>query len=136
MHKTIFSITILLFTGISMLCLAWGAYGRYHCMTAHFPDRYRQVNIYEDPRDNSLDPTSLDKGKAIYKRRYVYGSTCYQVKISRKEFDEKFYICEDHPQKAYSESDLVQAAKNLVLAGIELAIAIGFFAMIAGGFRH
>ena len=130
MHKTILSVTLLLITGVFMLCLAWGAYGRYQCMTSHFPDRYRQVNIFLDPQDASLEPTNFDKGKALYKRRYVYDSTCYQIKISRREFDEKFYVCEDHPQKAYSESDLEKAGKNLVLACIELVIAMGFFAGI------
>ena len=127
MHKNIPIFTLLLAAGISMIFLAWGAYGRYQCMTTHFPDHFKPVTVFEDQAPDSLKPTNFDKGKAIYKRHYIYENIRYQVKISRKEFDEQFYVCEYHPEKAYSESDLVKAGKNLVLAGIELFIALCLF---------
>ena len=89
-------------------------------------DVYKR-QVFEDQASDSLKPTNFDKGKAIYKRHYIYENIRYQVKISRKEFDEQFYVCEYHPEKAYSESDLVKAGKNLVLAGIELFTALCLF---------
>lgn len=128
MRKEIMIAPMLIMFGILLIIFAKGAYKRYQCMTSHFPDRFTEVEVYEDFQDNSLKPTNFDKGKAVYKRRYVYDSTCYHMKISQKEFNEKFYVCQDHPAKAYSESDLTRAGNQLIVAGVEFLTGISFFA--------
>lgn len=130
MNITILYISLFLITGISMLLLAWNTYGRYQYLTTQFTDRFKPITVFKDVQTSSSDTGIYQLKNARYKVQYIYNSTCYQIHVSRQKYNETFYICEDHPEKVYSESDLVSAGKNLVLAGIECSAAISFFAAV------
>lgn len=101
----------------------------YRCLLFHYPERFVEVELYEDPQDNSPSPSVLDKGKAIYDRRYIYNNKVYRTEIAQREFDDRFYICEDMPFRVYSETDLETPSKDLLLSIMMIVIGVALIIM-------
>lgn len=128
MYKEIIIMLFLILVGGAMIILAKYSYMQYRCMTIHFPDRFQEIRFSDDIHAKRVERMSFNRCAAVYERCYVYNKNCYHLNVSDKEFNERFYICEDYPSRAYAESELIKAGKQLVIAGAETLIGIGLLA--------
>lgn len=71
----------------------------------HFPNNFIAINIEGIPQDKEIKPTIIDN-ITKYEVRYTYNNIEYTTKISQSEFNQQFYISNDRPSEAYSESDI------------------------------
>ena len=128
--KRIAATAAFLLSAVFMIIMTVLSLNRYLCMTEHYPEKYVQVQVYEDPADHSRKPSEFDRGKAVYRRRYIYNNVYYRTKISREEFDDTFYVCEGNPSKMYSQTDLEHPGKYILMA---VMLAFGGIVSLGAG---
>lgn len=123
--RNVFIGVITITLSVFLFIAATKSFGIYKCLKDHYPNDFARVTVYENKEDHSPEPSVLDKGKAIYNRRYAYGNTIYKTKISQKEFDDEFYVCRYKPSKLYSETDLHNRGEDLIFSGVLVVLSIG-----------
>ncbi|MBQ6787691.1 MAG: hypothetical protein IJO85_08215 [Lachnospiraceae bacterium] len=127
MSKKIVSSICMIALAVFLLIAAGKSMEYYECLMFHYPDNFVEVELYEDPSDYNPEPDTRRKNKAVYNRRYIFEDKIYRTDIAQKEFDDRFFVCEDMPARVYSETDLESPSKDLVLSVIMIFIAIIMF---------
>lgn len=108
----------------------------FNCMKNHYPEKFTEVYMMTYP-DKSDDDYYSSKGKAVYPRYYIYDGVRYGTKITKAEFDDRFFVCEDDPSQEYSESDLNDVFGDFVIYMIILFVwLVGCIIMLLKPYPH
>lgn len=123
---TIVSVICIIF-GVLTFLLSMKFYNEFNCISKHYPDKFIEVELTPVSEIDTQDSV-FDRGKAVYNYTYIVGNIRYKTEIASKEFNDKFYVCEDNPREAFSEHDIKDVNKQLIFSIVTLII--GFIPII------